>query len=235
MQESLAMFRQSGFPKGHWLGMWHPWLGVRNCVWTVRLSCVNLQCWGSVERVAGEFVILTTLAPGEGPLLQQRTLWFPVSVEWKDLLHKGAWNFSVPKTLPVWIHEPWGYQQHLSLHGKWCSSPAVYPHDLYECWRDAWIPESGGNSASRVLEIQSLLLLLCNCIDCEPGVGLLQVWRQHHPGTAQWPSLAHHIPHRDAYGESGPGTNFGHELGHDRGDSLGLVLLQPEAMIKMQK
>lgn len=104
---------------------------------TVCVNSATFLCQPSVlrqrRRVAGEFVILTTLAPSEGPLLQQRTLPFPVCVWVKDLLHRGVWNFLMPKTLPVWIHEPWGCRQHLSLHDKWCSSPAVYPHGLYEC------------------------------------------------------------------------------------------------------
>lgn len=45
------------------------------------------------------------------------------------------------------------------------------------------------------------------------------------------PSLVHHTHHRVAYVRSGPSTNFGHEWGHDLGDFLGLVLLQPRAKI----
>ena len=48
-------------------------------------------------------------------------------------------------------------------------------------------------------------------------------------------SLAHHTLQRVAFGGSGPDTNFGHELGHDLEDSLGLALLQPEIMITIQK
>lgn len=50
---------------------------------TVCVNSATFLCQPSVlrqQRVAGEFVILTTLAPSEGPLLQQRTLLFPVCV-----------------------------------------------------------------------------------------------------------------------------------------------------------
>lgn len=43
--------------------------------------------------MAGEFVILTTLAPSEGPLLQQRTLSFPVCVVSERPASQGSLKF----------------------------------------------------------------------------------------------------------------------------------------------
>lgn len=60
----------------------------------------------AAQRVAGESVILTTLAPGRGPLHAPRALPVPLSVVSERPALWGAWDFSVPMTVPVWIHEP---------------------------------------------------------------------------------------------------------------------------------
>jgi hypothetical protein len=63
VQESPAMFKQPGFPKGHWMGMWHPRLESD----TVCQQCDLLVSPFSVEAAQKErleFVILTTLAWG---------------------------------------------------------------------------------------------------------------------------------------------------------------------------
>lgn len=122
VQESSAMFKQPGFPKGHWME-------CGTLSFESETVCVNsaiFLCQPSVlrqHRKSGWRVCNTDhTGLGKGLCSRREPCRSLVSVV-KGLLHRRAGSSPCLKTLPVWIRGPWACQQHLSLRGIWCSSP----------------------------------------------------------------------------------------------------------------